>query len=87
MPPKPKPQKRNRRHYTYNVTCSFALQYTFTHAEVEQDSEGDEGDLVPTDKALRRLDRRIAKSLGNDFCVSFIEAHADSDDLLGVDAT
>ena len=34
------------KNHTFRVSCSFAIQYTFTEDEVMADPEGLEGDLI-----------------------------------------
>ena len=69
--------------YTYLVTCSFRLQYSFGDSEVEQDPEGAAGDLQPTDKALRVLEKDLTETLRQDYCVTDLQVEAESDQLLG----
>lgn len=80
-----RPEQRGKKTYTYLVSCSFELQYTFTESEVEQDPEGDEGDVCPTDDALATLERDLLDTLGDNYAIESLEACADSDALLGVD--
>jgi hypothetical protein len=77
------PAKSGKRIYTYMVTCSFRLQYSFVESEVEQDPGGDEGELQPTDKALRVLEKDLTEILGQDYCVTDLQAKAESDQFLG----
>jgi hypothetical protein len=69
--------------YTHLVTCSFRLQYSFGESEVEQDPEGAAGDLQPTDKALRVLEKDLTETLRQDYCVTDLQVEAESDQLLG----
>jgi hypothetical protein len=87
---KARPSKRKRRiqpqkTYTFNVKCSFALQFSLNQSEVEQDSEGGEGDVCPTSKALRSLEKEFTEALGAAFSIDTIEAYADFDDLIAVE--
>ena len=79
----PPPKPPGSRLFTYRVHCSFEIQHTFTDAEVEQDSEGGEGDFSPTNDALKALERELTELLGSCHAVAGFEALADSDDLLG----
>lgn len=77
--------KPGKRIYTYRVTCSFNFQYSFSESEVEQDSEGgEEGELQPTEEALRVLERDLSETLGEHYCVTELQTEAESDQLLGI---
>jgi hypothetical protein len=78
------PVGQGKRIYTYDVICSFNLQYSFTESEVEKDPGGDEGDFNPTDKAIRNLEMDLKQTLGHNYAISNFEAHAESDDLIGI---
>jgi hypothetical protein len=84
-PTRRKPPAKLRKYYTFNVTCSFTTQNSFLESEVVQESEGAEGDKIPTAKALRDLAKRLTEALGSRFSVDDLEVYADSDQLLGVD--
>ena len=73
------------KHYTFVMTCSFGMQFTFTEHEVEPDTGGLEGDVVPTDDALLRLQAELKEYLGQSYSVEKMEVYSDSDALLGVD--
>ena len=75
----------NQKLYTFSVQCSFAMQHTFTESEVEQDPEGKEGDVHPTDAALDALARDLATSLQGSYPVEEVHAEASSDEILGQD--
>jgi len=70
--------------YTFEVTCTFRLQYSFKDAEVEPKAGGAEGDLVPTDGAIRALANEIEETLGYRHQVTDLKVEMDSNDLLGV---
>lgn len=72
------------KHYTFNVDCFFTMQFTFTEQEVQQDSEGAEGDVEPSDSALAQLEEEIKHFLSQSYGVENMEVYADSDALLGV---
>ena len=69
--------------YTYKVMVSFNVEYSFNESEVEEDPEGKIGaDFNPTPAALHKLRQQLRDELVN-FSVSNIEAHAESDELIG----
>lgn len=80
----PPPQLPGKRLFTYCVHCSFEIEHVFDEAEVEQDSEGGEGDFSPTEAALKALEKEFTELLGYDHVVTSFEAVACFDDLLGV---
>lgn len=71
-------------HYTFNVTCSFDMQFTFTERDVEQDSEGNTDDFVPTEEAMLQLEVELREHLEQKFGAANVEVYTDSDALLGV---
>lgn len=81
---KAKRRIKSEKIYHFNVKCSFAIQFSFTESEVEQDSEGSKGDFSPTPKALRNLAKELTNAFQELYAIDDIEAHADFDDLLGV---
>jgi hypothetical protein len=72
--------------YTFQVACSFALQYSFPEAEIEQLSNGGAPNFLPTKLALLALQARLEETLGEDHAVSALTVHVEPDDLLGVHA-
>jgi hypothetical protein len=80
------PELSNRK-YTFNVNCSFEVQFSFAASEVEQDPEGAEGDLCPTESALQALSDELRQTLGENYVVDKVEAVADFDDLMGISDT
>ena len=71
------------KNHTFRVSCSFAIQYTFTEDEVMADPEGLEGDLIPTEPALASLQADLAALIGEAFPISSVIIETDSDNLLG----
>lgn len=76
--------RASKKIYTYRVICSFALQYSFTEAEVEKDPGGNESDLQPTEEAIRSLEKDLIETLGQNYAISDFETYAESDELLGI---
>lgn len=72
------------KHYTFRIACSFTMQFTFPEQGVEQDADGNDGDVMPTDEALERLRLELQEYFGEYAPVADVEAFADSDSLLGV---
>ena len=77
----------NQRSYTFSVQCSFAIQHTFIDSEIEQDPEGKEGDVHPTNAALQALALDLATNLQGCYPVREVHAEASSDELLGQEDT
>jgi len=73
---------RRKRCFAHTVICRFEVQNTFAESEVEEDSES--GEFVPTENALKGLALQLGKILKSEYPVRFLEACAESDDLLGV---
>jgi hypothetical protein len=74
------------KHYTFNLTCSFTMQCTFTEQQVQQDADGGDGDVEPTDAALLQLEAEMKEYLQQVYLVADkVEIFADSEDLLGDD--
>lgn len=73
------------KHYTFNLVCSFTMQFTFPEREVQQDADGADGDVEPTDAALAQVETELKEHLQQIFPVDKVEIFADSDNLLGVD--
>lgn len=72
--------------YTYQVHCTFTVQFTFSEREVKAAEEGTEGDVDPTQEALDGLAAELQECLSQNFSVTDVQAHADFDDLLGVNS-
>lgn len=68
--------------HTFRVTCSFAIQYSFTEAEVMTDPEGHEDEIVPTERALAILQAEIEAALGENYAISSLTVETESDDLI-----
>ena len=83
-PTKPKQNTKRKKLYTYDVTCSFNLQYSFTASEVEPDPDGGKGDFIPTDEAIRNLEKKLTEAIGLNFYVSNFQIDVESDQLLGI---
>lgn len=81
---KPTQSTKRKKIYTYNVICSFNVQYSFTESEVEPDPEGDKGDFIPTDEAIRNLEKVLTEAIGLNFSVTNLQADVESDQLLGI---
>ena len=73
------------KHITFEVSCSFTMQYTFTEQEVQQDEEGNEGDVAPMDAAISQLEKELKEYIGNAYPdVCNVEVYTDAGDILGV---
>lgn len=72
--------------YTYQVRCTFTVQFTFSEREIKSAEEGTEGDVDPTQEALDELAAELQEYLSQNYAVSDVQAHADFDDLLGVNS-
>jgi hypothetical protein len=83
-PTKPKQSMKRKKIYTYDVICSFNLQYSFTESEVEPDPEGGKSDFIPTDEAIRNLEKVLTEAIGFNFSVTNLQADVESDQLLGI---
>ena len=68
--------------YSYLVLCVSKIQHTFSEAEVEQDTEGNEGDFIPTTAAMAALEKELQEALAEKFVVESTEASTESDDLI-----
>jgi len=72
--------------YTYQVHCTFTVQFTFSEREIKAAEEGTVGDVDPTQEALDGLATELQEYLSQNYAVSDVQAHADFDDLLGVNS-
>jgi hypothetical protein len=72
--------------YTYQVHCTFTVQFTFSERAIKATEEGTEGDVDPTQEALDGLATELQEYLSQNYSVSDVQAHADFDDLLGVNS-
>lgn len=52
-----------------HVVFQFGIDETFNNAEVQRDSDGDEEDFEPTDKALAERAQEIKDYLSQVYCV------------------
>lgn len=71
--------------YVFNVGCSFGVEKTFSADEVEQDPDGNEGDVQPTDKALDSYRDELENYLSCDYMISNLTTSADSLSLLAIE--
>jgi hypothetical protein len=69
--------------HTFSVTYSFTFQHSFVESEVEQDPDGSDVDLIPTEAALSALQSELEAKLGDEYSLSSLSLDADSDKFLG----
>ena len=50
---------------------------------IEQAPDGSDGDMIPTDTALRDLEQFLLETLSQEFAINSVELHVDSDNFLG----
>ena len=69
--------------YTYELLASVKVEYSFPESEVVQEPDGSDGDMIPTDTALRDLEQFLLETLSLEFAINSVELHVDSDNFLG----
>ena len=71
--------------YAYSVLCVVAVKCVFGDDEVSQESDGREGDLVPTAAAMKKRREEFAKHFRRRYTeVGDIELDTNSDCLMYV---
>lgn len=70
--------------YTFLVSVSFEMQFTFNEKEIVHAEDGDENSVDPSERALSKLEREVAKYLSQQYPVEKVEAFAEFDNLLGI---